>query len=313
VTDDKIKKYFLGELSGLETERIEEDCAQNAELTQQVKIVENEIIDDYLRKELSESDRKLFETNYLTTKARHEKVEFSNEFFNEISKRKLAEEPKQETSNWRNLLNVFRFPRLIFAGVSLLVLAYAGIYFWQTQQIKPEIVQKQDSNQVPTITVENKNTQIIQNVNVVNQNVGINKVNQNQQINVNKKSTTTPSPMVKPTLTPTPKSTEPTKVTLASFTIFPESLRSNGEQSIKISPENTKVNLRLALPKDAENFKSYQAIIKTADGEIVSTFTNLKSLNLTLPAKKFGKKTYVVFLSGSSGEPVAEYTFRVNQ
>ena len=98
---------------------------------------------------------------------------------------------------------------------------------------------------------------------------------------------------------------------------MPGTLRSEGEQFIKVSPKTDKINLRLTLPKDAAQYQTYRAILKTADGDTVFTEPNLKSLNLALAAGKLRNQTYMVFLEGQNAqnpaESVAEYTFRIRR
>ena len=74
VTDQKLKAYFLGSLAAAEAERLEEELAANAELTEQAQIVEAELADEYLRGNLSAAQCRSFEENYLTTSARREKL-----------------------------------------------------------------------------------------------------------------------------------------------------------------------------------------------------------------------------------------------
>src|SRR5262245_58788321 len=69
-----IRDYFLGRLSDTEGERFEEELALDDELFADAEIVERELIDDYVSKELSASDRSAFEKNYLVTDARRDKL-----------------------------------------------------------------------------------------------------------------------------------------------------------------------------------------------------------------------------------------------
>ena len=74
ISDQNLRSYFLGTLAAEDAERLEEECAADAELTEQAQIVESELADDYLRGSLSANERRLFEENYLTTDARQEKL-----------------------------------------------------------------------------------------------------------------------------------------------------------------------------------------------------------------------------------------------
>ncbi len=78
--DERIKSYFLGNLSEAESIRLEIEVAENEELFELTEIVEVELIDDYLEGSLSSSNMRKFETHYLTTTARLEKLKFAHLF-----------------------------------------------------------------------------------------------------------------------------------------------------------------------------------------------------------------------------------------
>ena len=307
MTDEQIKKYFLGELS--EAESFEEICAQDAELTEQAQIIESELIDAYLRGELSAAERKSFENNYLITGLRREKLKFAKEFLNSF--KEVPSEVKPQISYLQVLLGGFR-PRLVFAGLLTILLFGGFVLVWLNWQKKIEIAEQTTPTftPIPTPKVENQNVQPIENVIINNQ-----KTNVSTNLNTQPNKNVSPTPQIKTTQTPKP--TEPSAPTLASFTLLPGTLRSEGEQFIKIAPNVGKVNLRLRLPKEANKYETYTATIKTADGETVATFSNTKFLNLNFSANKLEKRTYIIFLEGQNtpnpAESIAEYTFRVRR
>ncbi len=308
LSEEKLKNYFLGKLSEAESERFEEEIALSEELTEQVYIVESELLDDYLRGNLSASDGKLFEAIYLTTEARREKLHLANSLWKIANEKKtneiiIAKTPNSFWQNWNAL-------RLAFAGFAAILLVGAFAFWWLNSRGKEEIVRQENTNQTPAPKAENRNIQPLENANVANQNANIS-TNSNSQKNKN----ASPTPAPKATPTPTPmKQPAPT---LVSFTLLPGTLRDEGEQFIKIAPTANKINLRLNLPKDAAKYQTYSATVKTADGETVFTTPNLKFLNFTLPAKKLENRTYIIFLEGQNAqntpESVAEYSFRVRR
>ena len=315
MTDDKIKKYFLGELTETEANGFEEDFAQNAELTEQAKLVESEIIDAYLRDEFSESERLLFEANYLTTEARREKLRFAQIFLSSFKQQSKAVIEKK--SIWLTIFSRHQFPRLVFAGIVTILLLGGFIFVLLNRQDKPEFARQQNTNQTPTPKNDNQNNPPISNTNIINQNLNANSVSANAT-NQNSADTKKPTPTPAIKTTPTPKTIEQSAPTLASFVLFPGTLRSEGEQFIKVLANTNKINLRLKLPKDANKYQTYTATIKTADGETVFTSPNLKSLNLTLPAIKLENRTYIIFLEGQNAqnqpaESITEYTFSVRR
>jgi len=302
---DKLKHYFLGKLSEAENNLFEEEIALDEKLTQTAQIVESELVDDYLRGNLSASDGELFEAIYLRGEARREKLLLAKSLWRVANEQQASEIAAAKTS--LSFWQTWNALRVAFAGVAAILLVGAFVFLWRNSHDKEEIVQQQNSNQPPIVIIENRNTPPIENVNSASQNVN------NSNLRQNKNAPPTPAPKATPTPTPMKQSAP----TLASFTLLPGTLRDEGEQFIKIAPNTQKINLRLNPPKDAAKYQTYSAVLKTADGETVFTAPNLKSLNLTLPAKKLENRTYIIFLEGQKAqntpESVAEYTFRVRR
>ena len=317
ISDQILRLYFLGTLAVEVAERLEDQCAANAELTEQAQIVESELADDYLRGSLSANERRLFEENYLTTEARREKLRLAGNLWKVANENRLTDE-KSAPSFWQSIFANYR--TLAFGGLAAAVIFGAFGLLWLNSNKNPEIVRQENINQAINSEVQNQLTEAPQNANVVNQNLEIgvgyskNTVNSAER---NSQKIATPKPMATPEIKATPKPIEPPAPTLATFVLSPGTLRSEGEQFIKISPNTDKINLRLTLPKDAAKYQTYRATLKTADGEIVFTAPNLKSLNLSMSAGKFANGTYIVFLEGRNyqnpAESVAEYTFRVRR
>ena len=74
MTEERIIAYLLEELPEDESGRFEEECFAQESWPSRLNLVEEDLIDDYLRHELSPEQRRRFEQNYLTTAARRERV-----------------------------------------------------------------------------------------------------------------------------------------------------------------------------------------------------------------------------------------------
>lgn len=72
--DERIIAYLLKELPEEELERFEDECFASEEWPAQIGLAEEDLINDYLRNELTPEQRRSFELNYLTTPARVERV-----------------------------------------------------------------------------------------------------------------------------------------------------------------------------------------------------------------------------------------------
>ena len=74
MTDKHIIAYLLEELPEDDLERFEDECLAQESWPTQINLVEEDLIDAYLRNELTPERRQRFERNYLTTQARQERV-----------------------------------------------------------------------------------------------------------------------------------------------------------------------------------------------------------------------------------------------
>src|SRR5881227_1771003 len=60
-----IKKYLLGQLAGADLAEIERRLLTDDEFYEEVQVMEDELVDEYVNAELSPDERRLFEKNFL--------------------------------------------------------------------------------------------------------------------------------------------------------------------------------------------------------------------------------------------------------
>jgi hypothetical protein len=72
--DHTIIRYLLNELSSEDQERFEADFLGDEDLFEQLRAIEEELIEDYVKGELSGRERQLFERHYLASEQRRAKV-----------------------------------------------------------------------------------------------------------------------------------------------------------------------------------------------------------------------------------------------
>lgn len=70
-------QYLLGELPEAQCVQIEDQAFQDNEFMQEILDVESDLIDEYVRNELSAQRRSLFESHFLSSDERRRKVEFA--------------------------------------------------------------------------------------------------------------------------------------------------------------------------------------------------------------------------------------------
>ena len=304
MNDDKIKQYFLGKLDQTEADSFEELIASDTELSENAKIVESEMIDSYLQGNLQSAERNLFETNYLTTSSRRERVKLAQIFLASIrtqSQNILEVSPK--TPFLQSLFGQFQLSRVFAVATILVLLSGAFVFFLLDRNTQNEVVVQNNSNLiVPPVNQPDTNIPVESNQ------------DQNTKADIPVTNLNGNRPEKSPTPSNVPKNTGPI---FASFSLLPGTLRSGGEQFIKLSPATLEINLALSLPKDSEKYQTYTATIKTADGTTVFATSKLNSTTVTLPANKLSNATYIIFLEGNSptkpAESIAEYTFAVSR
>ena len=130
MTDERITAYLLHELAPSEAKEFEEQCFSEEEWPATLESVEGDLIDAYIRKELSLDRQRRFEENYLNTTARIERVLLARSFL-----RLVAPEPKELNprerlgASWTTRLSIPRFA-LRPATIGLVLIAGALLSLW---------------------------------------------------------------------------------------------------------------------------------------------------------------------------------------
>jgi hypothetical protein len=312
ISDGQIRAYFLGTASVAEAESFEEDCAASARLTEQARVVEGELTDDYLRGNLTAAERHLYEVNYLTTEARRARLYVAQGLW-KIS----GEKPKSiavSNSFWKTVFGGQQKFQLVFGGLILLMVFGGLVFYLLTPGVdRDEVAAVEVTN--PTSKIENPVVQIPETENPNAKTAPANSVVQDGNSNKNQNSPEKYQPASK--AVPVPKNNGQNPAGLAVFTLLAGTLRDEGEQSVTVAPNTKKLSLQLKLPEDASRYQTYRVTLKPVEGETLYTASNLRSLNFTIPAEKLENRTYIVFLEGQNAkkefESVTEYAFRVRR
>jgi hypothetical protein len=131
MTDERITAYLLHELTPSEAKEFEEQCFAQEEWPATLESAEADLIDAYIRKELSSDRQRRFEENYLNTAARKERVLLARSFL------RLVCAPEPVKLNWRERIGAFwttglSIPRVALRSVAigLVLLAGALLSLW---------------------------------------------------------------------------------------------------------------------------------------------------------------------------------------
>jgi tetratricopeptide (TPR) repeat protein len=130
-TQRKIRSYLLGEADEAERESIETMILTDDQLFEELMVVEDEIIDEYLNHKLSPEARSRFEDHFLNSPERLEQLRFGRIFDRYVSSQSadssLSLKPVASSPSWFSKL--YSSPvRLVVFAVLLVVI---GLVTWQ--------------------------------------------------------------------------------------------------------------------------------------------------------------------------------------
>src|SRR5262245_55383888 len=112
-------KYLLGELSEEEQVQVEDRAFSDVNYLTALESAEADLIDAWVRGELSPADRRAFERRFFTSVERRRKVEFARDFSRIRNESRVAERAESSrVSAWQSLLFLVRGrnPQLAFAA-----------------------------------------------------------------------------------------------------------------------------------------------------------------------------------------------------
>ncbi len=157
--ENLLRSYLLGTLPEAETETCDELSFTDDVFVARLQAVEDDLIDAYLQGELSGGARAQFQSYYLASPRRQEKVQFARSLQSFAKRQVLAPviapaasfaptEPvrqiaRETTSWWESLRNFFALPNLTMqwgmAAAALLLLLAGGWLFTETQRLRGQM------------------------------------------------------------------------------------------------------------------------------------------------------------------------------
>ncbi len=143
----RVVAYLLGQMSEEESEQFEDECFAQKHWPSQIGVVEEDLIDAYLHDELGPEQHRLFELNYLTTRARQERVKVAAALLFQVWERAPARgraAAAHEEATWAERLRAFFGgrawgPRAAVA-VALVVIAAVGFWLYLSRTRPPRVV-----------------------------------------------------------------------------------------------------------------------------------------------------------------------------
>src|SRR5208337_810865 len=298
----RIRRYLLGTLSEDERQRVEDRYFSQPVILEELVAVENDLMDAYVRRELSPAEAKQFESNYLSSPERRARIEFARCL--ERARPEFAPQQRQSESAARKFGFTFismRSPALQWAAVAAAMLVTAsGIWLIvQKGSVRTDFPTAHSQQQAPPTT-------------------GIHAGEPQTQA-----STAAAQPAAGSN--DLPKGTNIASVSREPVLIFTpnsEAVRSvaGSGNRLTIPPKISSVLFRV--PITGATYPKYQADLQTVDRQTIQTSKSLKSRNsngqqvvyFRVPSSRLTPGDYVVRLSGEDAagrlEEIQAFSFR---
>jgi len=294
VLDDVVaRRFLLGQLPPEEQGRIEELAFADPDTFELLESIEDDLIDEFIRGDLSIDERKRFEEHLLSLPGRRNNLKISRVLqlhFNE------ADDKKFSFPTWFNTKPLWLRVSLALTATAVLVTAGVLIFIRVREARQPAPIQA-GPDKPRTIT--------------------------SPEFRV--------SPSIEPTASPVhaenkPKAIPPEKQKKAAAyaVLMPLAApRGEGMQQLKLAPEASSMAIELALITQ-RNFRTYEATLENEAGKELQDWPNLKAAKLTsgkalqidVPESLLtAGKVYRFVVSGVSSkgksEVIARYPFEV--
>jgi hypothetical protein len=332
--NEQVKQYLLGTLSPEEKSRFEEKYFDDDNLFEEIEIVEDELIDAYVREELPPPDRERFKEVVKASPRLTSRVDFARILVKPASAEQPAtagnkrvtyaiptrkeSQPTRDVvpdneSFWRRLLTKPSAPNRFgwaMAACTLLLLLGGGMLLFEWMRLRAETTRLSSER----AELEQRNKALASELD-----------KQNSDLAARLAEVQAENDRLAKQLESVPKQTpdsQPKNLSVAFF-IAPGGLRGagGGANRVTISSKTSEVRLQLGL--ESSDYPSYSATVQTAEGKGVwtrgglraQTVSSGKIVELRIPTSQLPNGVYLVEVKGLSSagiaEPVSNYSFQV--
>lgn len=314
--DQLIYKYLLGLLSEEEAERLDSFIFEDDEFAYRLQAVEDDLIDSYVKGELTGRQLENFKANYLVTPARRDKVIFAGAL-QSMMNRSADNRMRKARNPWRVLQPVFAgFATPVRWGLvaAAALLLLSGLWLvsenyrlrFRLQQVQAESAGLQ-SNERELLAQIGQQRAANSEIEKDRQNIS----EELKRLERERAQSQNPASLK--------------ELAIAGFTLSPQLRGINQTTTISIPPGTDYVLFQLEL-EPGEDY-SYRARLKTQSGNQVlwssgilkTTAKDNKGMvaNVSIPASLLIPRLYILELSPTSGRAAAlaeaGYSFRVKE
>jgi len=320
-SEELITRYLLGELTEEQQIEIEDRAFSDQEYLGTITAVENDLIDEYVRHELSDRERRQFESRFLASAERRKRVEFAKALAG-VAVEAPAVQKDVAGWSWRDALYAFLnglnpAARFATAAAMLLLLVGGAWLLTTTWRLRRQLTQLQADSQ----SRQNEQQELQQRIETErrrNEELNAQLTREKQQREQSDESLRQLSENVD-------ANNPPPRSIIASLILLPGLSRGSGEKASLVLPGDARL-VRLQIGIDAEEpYQTFTVDLRTVGGRPVWTRENLPARNrgkaravaLTIPASVLKAGDYELRLSGvkegGGAEDVGFYYFDVRK
>lgn len=333
-----IKQYLLGKLPEEDQRRLEERLLMDDDYFHQLLAIESELVDEYLGGGLDAHEREKFETHFLSTPARHQELRFAKTFKTYISTKSVAAgksspsaSPATHTSSWRAYVPAFMRGQSRAAhwalAFTLLVMVFGG--WWMIAKMRglqAEVEQLRAVQSVPQPANTDSQRQLseerarAEQLHEELQRERNERAELEKQLALAREQNNSAGDVAARNAGQTRSAPQRSGV----FAILLSAGMTRGAEGMqKASIPRNAASVRLLLQLETDEYRSYRAVLQTAEGNEVLVRDNLgsrmsngqKTVALTVPATLLTRRDYLLTLSGVAPggaiEKIGTYTFRI--
>jgi hypothetical protein len=132
-----LQKYLFGTLSEQEQVQVEDRAFADSEYLEAIEAAEADLIDAYVRGELSPADRRQFEARFFLSPQRRSKVEFARTLARVATESQIVPLAPERPSMWQSFIAVVRAwnPAMQIAAVAAVLLLVASVSWLGIQNV----------------------------------------------------------------------------------------------------------------------------------------------------------------------------------
>ena len=328
------RKYFLGQTADAERDSIENRFFIDEEYSYFLDKTERDLIDEFVRKNLSDADARHFEKHYLVSDERRAKLRFARALSEKLTARNTESQEAVTLSSGSKWFDFLRMPRLVFAGGLGILLLLFGIFgIWLSQNRTIDQVQNNTNTEVDLPDPIKTAPQVNKSNSTLPTNSPGENTNSNQESSNSNKNPAARKPgvVVQPSNTPENtnaakpvenKTINPLQPSFASLLLLPTT-RGTDKPTVEINDRGK--GLKLTIVSDnAQEFDLFKVEVSSASGTILArqiirnaSQKSSKTFSVNIPADKISDGQFEVNLSGidknNPPKSLNFYEFNINK